>query len=183
MKIRRASIEDSYDIWQWRNDPHTRAMSKNSNEVNWEDHSRWYENAISGKYRLILIGVNTNCGEYSSTDCVKYQTSYLTAGEKDCQPPLTSKEPTQELIGMVRFDINPYIESAEISINLNPNWRHKNVSKALLSLAIVTFRNEHKLDLTATIKKVNLSSIKIFKECGFELCDEDKTYFYFTSHH
>lgn len=79
-------------------------------------------------------------------------------------------------IGMVRFDIDPNSSNAEVSINLNPSWRGKNVSKILLKLAIEKFRSVQKTRITATIKKVNPASIRCFEECGFKLSDENETY-------
>ena len=43
-------------IWKWRNDPITRKMSVNSEEVSWEEHSTWYENVLLDKCRKLYIG-------------------------------------------------------------------------------------------------------------------------------
>ena len=144
MKIRMAGMEDSRNIWKWRNDPYTREMSANTQKISWEDHSKWYEKILASGSSLIFIGT-------------------------DDKPP--------HAIGMVRFDIDQNGLNAEVSINLNPSWRGKNISKTFLKLAIEKFRNSQKTSITATIKKVNLASIRCFEECGFKLNDENETYF------
>ena len=144
MKIRIADLEDSQDIWKWRNDPHTREMSANTKKISWEDHSKWYKNILASGSSLIFIGT-------------------------DDMPP--------HAIGMVRFDIDPNGSNAEVSINLNPSWRGKNISKTLLKLAIEKFRCLQKTTITATIKKINLASVRCFEDCGFKLNDENETYF------
>jgi len=144
MKIRLANMADSQAIWEWRNDPHTRKMSANSQKISWDEHSKWYGSILASKSSLIFIGtVNT--------------------------PP--------HAIGMVRFDIDTNASNAEVSINLNPNWRGKNISKTLLRLAIKRFRESQKTTITATIKKVNLASIRCFEACGFKFKDENESYF------
>lgn len=40
--LRKAVLEDSRNIWLWRNDPETRANSKNSDPIEWPDHERWF---------------------------------------------------------------------------------------------------------------------------------------------
>ncbi len=46
---------DSRAIWQWRNDPVTRAMSRNTAEVPWPDHVRWFAAAVVDPRRTLLM--------------------------------------------------------------------------------------------------------------------------------
>jgi RimJ/RimL family protein N-acetyltransferase len=41
MDIRPAQMSDAEILFQWRNDPLTRAMSRNADPVSWEAHIRW----------------------------------------------------------------------------------------------------------------------------------------------
>ena len=72
-----------------------------------------------------------------------------------------------EAIGVVRFDLDTDDDSAEVSINLNPKWRGKGLSKPLLSGAIDVYSKEHVCVLDAYIKLPNIPSIKCFEHCGF----------------
>ena len=144
MKIRTADMEDSQDIWRWRNDPHTRDMSTTPEEISWKDHSAWYANTLASESSLILVGVD---------------------------------DASSDTVGMVRFDIEPDGLSAEVSINLNPRWRGKKISKTLLKLAVKRFRSVYEMPVTAMIKRMNPASIKCFEECGFKRNDEDETFF------
>lgn len=60
MQIRKATSEDSHDIWSWRNDPVSRAMSKNTDEVPWESHARWYDSALANPRRFLFVGYDEN---------------------------------------------------------------------------------------------------------------------------
>lgn len=55
MKIRDASLDDARLLFEWRNDPATRAASHNSDEVIFSDHVLWLEKSISNPNRIICI--------------------------------------------------------------------------------------------------------------------------------
>jgi L-amino acid N-acyltransferase YncA len=84
-----------------------------------------------------------------------------------------------EKIGMCRFDIDESTNSAEVSINLNPQYRNKKLSNQLLAEAIKIFLQERNISLTATIKKINSSSTKCFNKVGFVFEREDDEYNYY----
>lgn len=54
--VRRAGPADALDILVWRNDPHTRAMSKTQDAVDSVQHLAWYEAALADPRRLLLVG-------------------------------------------------------------------------------------------------------------------------------
>jgi RimJ/RimL family protein N-acetyltransferase len=56
MIIRPATYQDSDDLFAWRNDAQTRAMSITSDEVKRSDHDRWYSATLSNPNRVLLIG-------------------------------------------------------------------------------------------------------------------------------
>ena len=72
-----------------------------------------------------------------------------------------------EKIGMCRFDINAEKNNAEVSINLNPMFRNRNLSYRLLNSGIEEFLKVKNTALIAWIKKSNTASIKCFMKCGF----------------
>ena len=82
-------------------------------------------------------------------------------------------------IGMCRFDVDVNTNIAEVSINLNPQYRNKKLSSQLLSQAIAKFCEERNTDLAATIKKTNIGSIKCFVKSGFTFEREDNDYNYY----
>ena len=51
----RSDSADSRAVWEWRNDPATRAMSRNSEVISWEAHSAWYERVAVAPDRVLLI--------------------------------------------------------------------------------------------------------------------------------
>ena len=57
--FRKASLQDSIDLFKWRNDPLSREMSKNSSIISRKDHDLWFEKNISKKQVLILICENS----------------------------------------------------------------------------------------------------------------------------
>ncbi|MBT6536258.1 MAG: GNAT family N-acetyltransferase [Rhodospirillaceae bacterium] len=56
MKLRPADSEDSNDIWEWRNDPTTRAMSRIATVTSWESHCTWFAAAQKNENKVIYIG-------------------------------------------------------------------------------------------------------------------------------
>ena len=55
IELRKATFEDSQHLWLWRNDDETRRNSKSHAPVSWDDHSRWFEQALRNPDRLILM--------------------------------------------------------------------------------------------------------------------------------
>ncbi len=55
VKLRPATFDDSNDLLVWRNDPHTRAMSRDHDLVAPDDHKRWFTKALHDKGRVILL--------------------------------------------------------------------------------------------------------------------------------
>ena len=54
--IKPALIQDSYDIWQWRNDQHTREMSLDSVPIGWISHDNWFRNTLKNSQRVTYVG-------------------------------------------------------------------------------------------------------------------------------
>lgn len=54
--IHRATLEDSRDIWSWRNDTQTRAMSITTAEVSWDTHTIWFRDLLQDRNRYLYVG-------------------------------------------------------------------------------------------------------------------------------
>ena len=54
--LRPADDDDREHLWQWRNDPLTRAMSLREDEVDWADHCAWFARLCHDPDRHLLIG-------------------------------------------------------------------------------------------------------------------------------
>ncbi len=46
---------ESKMIWEWRNDPLTRQMSRATSEIAWEQHRIWYEKTIQDSAKVLLL--------------------------------------------------------------------------------------------------------------------------------
>jgi len=55
MRLRKATMDDARRLFDWRNDPVTRAASVNRDPVTWEDHVAWLEASLTNPLREILI--------------------------------------------------------------------------------------------------------------------------------
>lgn len=53
--LRLASEDDCRQLFEWRNDPTTVAMSLISEPVAWEDHVRWFESVLANPTRHLLV--------------------------------------------------------------------------------------------------------------------------------
>jgi UDP-2,4-diacetamido-2,4,6-trideoxy-beta-L-altropyranose hydrolase len=58
--IRQATEYDSQHLFEWRNHPTIRAVSKNSAPIAWEDHQRWLGAVMDDKDCELLIGISAN---------------------------------------------------------------------------------------------------------------------------
>jgi L-amino acid N-acyltransferase YncA len=54
--LRRATEADAMDVWAWRQDPITRTMSRNQDDVPVAEHLAWFATALADPRRTLLIG-------------------------------------------------------------------------------------------------------------------------------
>lgn len=54
--IRVATQGDSKELFEWRNHPSVREVSRNPDVIDWDDHQKWFASALSDPDRLLLIG-------------------------------------------------------------------------------------------------------------------------------
>jgi RimJ/RimL family protein N-acetyltransferase len=167
--VKAVQMEDRDDLWHWRNDPHTRAQSLNSDTVPYDQHCKWFESALGNPEQFIVLGIIPN----------------------KAIPKNSNK------IGMVRFDLASIQDSSDISqtrfidkkaivsINLNPDYRERGFSVPLLNMAVKAFKTHITLPssslsnirfIEATIKDDNKASIKCFQGAGFAVVNPENSY-------
>lgn len=54
-RMRPATFDDAATLFEWRNDPVTRAMSSNTDPVPWETHLAWLSASLANPDRTLLI--------------------------------------------------------------------------------------------------------------------------------
>lgn len=153
---RRATLDDSQDIFSWRNDPLTIQMSRNAQSVEWSSHDIWYKTSLASNLRMILVCEVLTC---------LHTLEDLSIPQK---------------VGMVRFDlIQGDVPSAcEVSINLNPRARGLNLGSECISRSLAFMRNSETSfaqcnQIIAQIKASNIGSQKVFSKAGFCGATED----------
>ena len=57
VELRAAQPEDAQLLFEWRNDPITRAYSKTSRPISWEEHVVWYAQSLGNPDRLIFVAM------------------------------------------------------------------------------------------------------------------------------
>jgi RimJ/RimL family protein N-acetyltransferase len=57
LRLRPANSADALKLWQWRNEPDTRAASFDSEPIAYGDHARWLEAKLNDENVFVLIAV------------------------------------------------------------------------------------------------------------------------------
>jgi len=57
IKMRRATLEDEYKIFEWRNHELIRAVSRCNSLITWNEHQDWIRSVLNNPNRILLIGV------------------------------------------------------------------------------------------------------------------------------
>jgi RimJ/RimL family protein N-acetyltransferase len=56
IEIRIAKLGDSEKLFQWRNHPSIREVSRNQNIIDWQDHQNWFASVLTNSDKILLIG-------------------------------------------------------------------------------------------------------------------------------
>lgn len=56
MMIRLATVGDSENLFNWRNHPSIRKVSRNPDVIMWQDHQKWFASLLADSKRRLLIG-------------------------------------------------------------------------------------------------------------------------------
>jgi RimJ/RimL family protein N-acetyltransferase len=137
--IRRVRPEDSSDLFAWRNDPQTREASIRQASISWDEHREWFNESLANPSRRIFV-------------------ADISEGYGFAEP-----------VGMCRFDTLGPSGTAEVSVNLNPNFRGRGLATPILNSAIGEYFRERgsPTDLLAKIRPSNVASVRAFGAAGF----------------
>jgi UDP-2,4-diacetamido-2,4,6-trideoxy-beta-L-altropyranose hydrolase len=56
IEIRIATSDDSEKLFNWRNHPSIRAVSRNAEVIAWHDHQKWFASVLADEKKILLIG-------------------------------------------------------------------------------------------------------------------------------
>ena len=56
IEMRRADVDDSAKLFEWRNHPSIREVSRNADMIDWQDHQRWFSSMLTDSEKTLLIG-------------------------------------------------------------------------------------------------------------------------------
>ena len=57
IRLRPATGDDARNLWQWRNEPETRAASFSTEPIGYDDHVKWLATKLRDRHVFILIAV------------------------------------------------------------------------------------------------------------------------------
>jgi len=137
LSLRRAVADDAERVFNWANDPATRAASFSSAVIPWSDHAPWFASSIDRPDRHLFIAM-------MPTDGV----------------------PTPVALVRLQVDANDSTH-AEVGVNVAPEARGRGVGrKALVALADAA-RTLGLQQLLASIRPTNPASVRAFKAVGY----------------
>jgi RimJ/RimL family protein N-acetyltransferase len=142
---------------------------KEANQLDSRDIWLWRNDAQSKEMSL-------NSSEISFEDHSRWFNDLLSDGDRFLYVGYLQDN---EKIGVCRFDLDRKSEFADVSINLNPHFRGRNLSAVLLSSAMSVFLSHRKVKLRAVIKNRNITSIRCFTKCGFKIDKEGIEFDYY----
>lgn len=138
LEICQPTEEQARLIFEWRNDPETRAASFRSRPISWEDFWPEYRGHYFRNQKLPPVFVIKG----------KERVAYM--GFQSRVHPL-----------------GKYGNCCNISVNVNPNARNQGVGTASLRLAAEFLRNAGMDEVLAEIKADNVHSLRAFEKAGF----------------
>lgn len=60
ISLRRAIHDDARLLYEWRNDPLSRAMSINQGSIAWEEHVSWFDRVLADPAYTVLVGLDSS---------------------------------------------------------------------------------------------------------------------------
>jgi RimJ/RimL family protein N-acetyltransferase len=138
LTIRPATDLDSRDLFNWRNDSQTRAVSLSTDEVTWDDHERWFASSLANRARRIYICRAMLDGAEESIGMVRFDLDEAGASAE------------------VSINLNPSARGRGFG------------SPALTAGIEAFLSDEPDVrQLTAQIRESNVASVAIFTKVGF----------------
>lgn len=56
IEVRMVGPDDSEKLFQWRNHPSIREVSRNANAIDWQDHRKWFASVLADSKKILLMG-------------------------------------------------------------------------------------------------------------------------------
>ncbi|MFZ2542064.1 MAG: UDP-2,4-diacetamido-2,4,6-trideoxy-beta-L-altropyranose hydrolase, partial [Gallionella sp.] len=56
IEIRMVRPDDSEKLFQWRNDPGIREVSRSTDVIDWQDHRKWFASVLADSKKMLLMG-------------------------------------------------------------------------------------------------------------------------------
>lgn len=138
LTIRPAADSDRSLLFEWANDPATRAQSFSSTRIPWNDHVAWLASVLNSPVRRLYI------------------VSIASAGGGGEEP-----------VAQTRFDVQS-VELAELSVTVAPSWRGHGLAAPVLRLATAHFVGDTGIRrVRARVKSGNEASRRAFLRAGF----------------
>jgi spore coat polysaccharide biosynthesis predicted glycosyltransferase SpsG/RimJ/RimL family protein N-acetyltransferase len=156
---RPAGMPDARLLWEWRNDPVTRAGSRSSTEVSWDDHLRWLAASLARTDRMLLVvedPVNT-AGGVEAVGTVRWDREREHGGEHG---PERGREHGRE-------------HEWEVSVTVAPERRGQSLARPILRAGEETLSEVTRssgTDVTAYLAVVhtdNRASLRLFETSAY----------------
>ncbi len=156
LTVRPATLPDSRQLWEWRNDPVTRAGSRTSAEVPWDDHVRWLTESLTRSDRMLFLVED----EVGPVGTVRWDLAAEPAG---------TAEPEGGWQG-------PQSQDWEVSITVAPQRRGQRLARPLLRageealLETTRCGGSGRAGVTAYLAVVhrdNRASVRLFESSGY----------------
>lgn len=157
---RPATLQDAQQLWSWRNDPATRAGSRSSAEVPWDDHLRWLEASLTRTDRMLLV-VHDAGSAGGPVGTVRWDLVREPVGERESGQP-----------GARRGRPGGWPEW-EVSITVAPGRRGQSLARPLLRAAETALCERTRssgTDVSAYLAVVhadNGASVRLFEASGY----------------
>lgn len=168
--VRPAQPGDSRMVFDWRNDPVTMRVSRNTGEVTWETHQGWFGKVLADSRRHLLVG------EVPGPAAAEEPAGYVPGSGAGAAK---GSAAGHEAIGVVRFDAlsagsperEPEMPAArwEVSINLAPTARGRGLSVPLLRAGAAWLADVERgaEEVVAVVRTENAPSQRAFSSAGY----------------
>jgi len=138
LAIRPATQLDSQDLFDWRNDPQTRAVSLSTDEVTWDGHVRWFEASLANERRRIYI----------------------------CTSNLDDSEQAIGMVRFDEDEVGTSAE-VSINLNPQARGRGLGYPSLVSGISAFTAERSGVIRIVAKIRATNAASLAIFTKAGF----------------
>lgn len=135
---RAATLEDARLLWEWRNDPATRASSRSSEEVPWDDHLAWLGDSLNRSDRMLLL-VEDEAGPVGT---VRWDLARDREGEREWEVSITVA-PQRRRQSLAR----PLLRAGEVALS---EATRSSATGVTAYLAVVNVDNDASLRLFET---------------------------------